>query len=223
MKKTLTILTALTVLMSASAFAKKKYPEVTVEGLERVHDSKLALVYAEPGATLEGYNRIYLVDAYVAFKKNWRRDQNRGVSTRVTTGDMDKIKTSVAELFNEIFTEALTEAGYELVTERAEDVLIVKPAIIDLDVNAPDTMSAGMNRTYTDSAGAMTLYIELYDSETDDLLAKALDPKSDRRNGFMNWQTGPANRAAARRMMKPWAEVLVQALDEARASAKSSD
>jgi hypothetical protein len=62
----------------------------------------------------------------------------------------------------------------------------------------------------------MTLYIELYDSETGDLLAKALDPTADHNNAFMQLRTGPANRAAGRRMMKPWAEGLVEGLDRAR-------
>ena len=129
---------------------------------------------------------------------------------------MDRIKISVKELFMEVFSEELENGGYTLATERAEDVLIVKPAIIDLDVNAPDIMSAGRTTTYARSAGSMTLYLELYDSETDDLLAKALDPKADRDSGFMQWQTGPANRAAAKRMMKPWAEALRKGLDKAR-------
>jgi hypothetical protein len=116
----------------------------------------------------------------------------------------------------EVFTEELEKGGYELATERAEDVLIVKPAIIDLNVNAPDIRTAGRSNTYTDSAGSMTLYIELYDSETDDLLAKALDPTADRQSGFMQWQTGPANRAAGKRMMRPWAEALRKGLDRAR-------
>ena len=58
-------------------------------------------------------------------------------------------------------------------------------AIIDLDVNAPDVRSAGRSNTFTTSAGSMTLYVELYDSETDDLLAKALDPQADRDRGYM--------------------------------------
>ena len=62
----------------------------------------------------------------------------------------------------------------------------------------------------------MTLYIDLYDSETDDLLAKALDPTADRQSAFMQWQTGPANRQAGKRMMKPWAEALRDGLDRAR-------
>ncbi len=219
MKKLLIILSFIllgTLSVTAIAKDKKELPEYTVEGLKRIENPKnLAIVYAEPGADLSQYDRVYLVEPYVAFKKNWQRDQNRG-TIKVRTSDMDRIKVNVKELFMEVFTEELEKGGYELANERAEDVLIVKPAIIDLDVNAPDIMSAGRSNTYTDHAGSMTLYLELYDSETDDLLAKALDPKADRRAGFMQWQTGPANRAAAKRMMQPWAEALRKGLDRAR-------
>ena len=203
--------------VSAVAKSNKDLPETTVEGLVRVpNPERMAVVYAEPGANLSQYNRVYLVEPYVAFKKNWQRDQNRGYANKITTNDMNRIKINVADLFMEVFTEELQEGGYELAAERAADVLIVKPAIIDLDVNAPDTMSAGRSRTYAQDAGSMTLYIELYDAETDDLLAKALDGKADRQTAFMQWQTGPANRAAGKRMMKPWAQALREALDEAK-------
>ena len=205
-----------TISVTTMAKSKKELPEYTVEGLKLIPGTKdIAIVYAEEGADLSQYDRVYLVEPYVAFKKNWQRDQNRG-TIKVRTNDMDRIKVNVKELFMEVFTEELEKGGYELANERAEDVLIVKPAIIDLDVNAPDIMSAGRSNTYTDHAGSMTLYLELYDSETDDLLAKALDPKADSRAGFMQWQTGPANRAAAKRMMQPWAEALRKGLDRAR-------
>ena len=206
--------------LAAIAKEKQELPEYTVEGLKRIEDPKnMAVVYVEPGATLMQYKRVYLVEPYVAFKKNWQRDYNRSsmsLSSRVSSSDMERMKTSVKDLFMEVFTEELESGGYTLANERAEDVLIVKPAIIDLDPNAPDIMSAGRNRTYAESAGSMTLYIELYDSETDDLLAKALDAKADRDNAYMQWQTGPANRSAAKRMMRPWAEALREALDQAR-------
>jgi len=205
-----------TVPVTTIAKKKDELPEYTVEGLKRVANPKgLAIVYAEPGANLSQYERVYLVEPYVAFKKNWQRDQNRG-TIKVRTSDMDRIKVSVKDIFMEVFTEELEKGGYELANERAEDVLIVKPAIIDLNVNAPDIRTAGRHDTYTDNAGSMTLYIELYDSETDDLLAKALDPTADRQSGFMQWQTGPANRAAGKRMMRPWAEALHKGLDRAR-------
>jgi hypothetical protein len=201
-----------------ATFAKKKgeIPEYTVEGLKLVPNTKdIALVWAEEGANLSQYDRVYLVEPYVAFKKNWKRDQNRG-HLKVTKSDMERIKKAVAELFMEVFTEELEKGGYKLATERAEDVLIVKPAIIDLNVNAPDLQKAARSATFTESAGSMTLYLELYDSETDDLLAKALDPTADRNTGFMQWQTRVSNRAAGVRMMKPWAEALRKGLDEAR-------
>ena len=195
---------------------KKEIPEYTVEGLKLVPNTKnIALVWAEPGADLSQYDRVYLTEPYVAFKKNWKRDQNRG-TLKVGSSDMERIKKNVSELFMEVFTEELKKGGYTLANERAEDVLIVKPAIIDLNVNAPDVRSAGRVETFTTSAGSMTLYLELYDSVTDDLLAKALDPKADRDSGFMQWQTKVANYTAAKRMMKPWAEALRNGLDEAR-------
>lgn len=224
MKTLLIILTIFAMsLASVSTFAKKKteIPEYTVEGLKLIPDTKdIAYVWAEPGVDLAQYDRVYLVEPYVAFKKNWRRDHNRSTVNKVSTNDMDRIKIAVKELFMEVFTEELEKGGYTLAHERAEDVLIVKPAIIDLNVNAPDVMGAGRNNTFTTSAGSMTLYMELYDSETDDLLAKALDPTADRDSGFMHWQTGPANKAAAKRMMRPWAEALTKGLDHAREATK---
>ena len=218
--KTLLVLLSVIALCTApiSTFAKKKaeIPEYTVEGLKLVPNTKdIAYVWAEEGANLSQYNRVYLVEPHVAFKKNWKRDQNRG-TLKVSKSDMERIKKGVAELFMEVFTEELEKGGYTLATERAEDVLIVKPAIIDLNVNAPDLRMGTQAGTIADSAGSMTLYLELYDSETDDLLAKAVDPTADRRSGLTQLQTSVSNRAAGKRMMKPWAEALRNGLDEAR-------
>jgi hypothetical protein len=94
--------------------------------------------------------------------------------------------------------------------------LIIRPAIINLNIVAPDNRSATNVRTFSESAGDMTLYLELYDSVTGDLIAKALDQKYDRSTGYIQWQTRVSNRAAANRIMKTWANVLKDALDEAR-------
>ncbi len=198
---------------------KQELPEVTVDGLHRVPDSKLAIVYAAPGADLAPYKRVQLLDAYVAFKKNWERDQrSRSVSNfRISSKDIEKIKNTLAMEFQTVFKEALEEAGYEVTDESGEDVMIVRPAIINLDVNAPDTLTAGRSASFTSSAGEMTLYIELYDSVTGDIIAKALDRKFDRANaGFYTWTNSVTNRAAAMRILKGWAKILVNALNEAK-------
>ena len=198
------------------AVAQESVPEVTVEGLQLIKDSNLALVYAEPGIDLRQYSKINLDDAYIAFRKNWQRDQNRHHPQKVNAKDMARMKAELSSLFREVFSRTLLEGGYELVTERAEDVLLIKPAIINLDVFAPDTMDANRGNSYSETTGEMTLYLELYDSVTDDLIAKALDRKTDRQTGYFQWQNRITNRAAANRILQVWANVLKEGLDVAR-------
>lgn len=198
------------------------FPEVTLDGLHRLADSKLAVVYAKEGVDLSVYSKVWLVDASVAFKKNWQRDQNRSSSFKVRTKDMEKMKSGLAELFIEVFTEKLTEAGTDLVTKADHDVLIVRPAIINLDAKAPDVATTNRSYQLTSSAGEMTLYVELYDSVTGDLLAKALDRKADRESAYFQWQTKGSNRAAAKRVLTAWADTLSAALSDAQSSAGNS-
>lgn len=201
------------------AESKKELPEYSTEGLKRVHGTTdIAIVYAKPDASLEQYQRVYLVEPYVGFRKNWLRDQNRG-RMKVSARDMERIEAEVRQLFMEIFTAELLKGGYALAKERARDVLLVKPAIIGLDVNAPDPMAGGMSDTFSTTAGSMTLFMELYDSETDDLLVKAIDPTSDWETTYMHRKTKVSNRSAATRMMTPWAQALRRGLDDAHAMA----
>jgi len=214
---------ALAIATVSPAWAKKNLPAINDEGMELVKNSDLATVYADPGADLSIYNRIWLQDATVAFKKNWQRDQNRGHSLKVQNKDMERIKIDVATLFREIFTEELLDGGYELVEENGDDVLVVKPAIVDLDVIAPDVQRVGRETSYSESAGEMTLNLELFDSTTGDKIAKATDRKRDYRRGWVQWRTSVSNRADARRLMKPWAEALRSALDEAKSATTTSN
>ena len=202
-------------------WAKKKLPEFNDEGMELVKNSDLATVYADPGADLSVYKKVMLMDATVAFKKNWKRDQNRGVSMKVKDSDMVKIQEEVAELFAEVFTKELESGGYQMASAAADDVLLVKPAIVDLDVFAPDIQSSSRTNSYSESAGEMTLNVELFDSITNDKIAKATDRKRDNRRGYMQWRTSVSNRADARRMMSDWAKALRSALDEAHSATPS--
>jgi hypothetical protein len=204
--------------LSLSAAASDDLPEITVEGLHKLKDTNLGLVYALPEADLGVYQRIKLLEPSVAFKKNWQRNQNRSYTFKVRTSDMEEIKANLAELFMEVFTEELTAGGYELTEEVGEDVLLVRPAIVNLDITAPDTNTPNRTYQFSESAGEMTLYVELYDSETSSLIAKAMDRKRDREKGYMQWQNRVSNTQAAKRILKSWAVTLREALDEARSA-----
>ena len=214
------LLAFLSLVLASSLAWAKKMPEIDEEGMHLVKDSELATVYADPEADLSGYNKVWLEDATVAFKKNWQRDQNRSRGIRVKDSDMERIRKDVAELFREVMEKELADGGYEVVSEAGPDVLRVEPAIINLDVTAPDIQTAGRTMQFSESAGEMTLQVVLYDSETGDKIAKAMDRKQDYRRGYAEYRTSVSNTQAARRMMGSWAKALREALDEAHASVK---
>ena len=194
------------------AVAAEDPPEMSFDGLYRVQESELALVYATPDVDLGGYDKVGILEVEVAFKKNWRRD-HRGVSK----SDMERIKRNVAEAFRSVFVEELEGGGYEIVDQTGEDVPVVRPAILDLVVNAPNTASASPTRTYVTSAGSATVLLELYDSVTGAILVRAIDRRKAGNYGLGFNANTVTNNSDARRVIKIWAVALREALDNVRA------
>ena len=219
-RKSLIVLFSLVlVCYSLTGLAKKQeYPEVSEDGLHLVKDSKMAIVYIEPGADLAVYKRVMLLTPEVAFKKNWERNLKSQSASKVSRVNTKKIKSDLAREFETIFAETLSGGGYEIVEEAAEDVLLIRPAIVNLDITAPEQHGTGRSSSYVRSAGEMTLYIELFDSETGDLIVKALDRGVDNPNdaGFYTWANANTNATAARKILKGWADILLNALNEAK-------
>jgi hypothetical protein len=185
--------------------------EVTHDGLERVANPKVARAWVKPGVDFSQYTEVSLLDCFVSFKRNWRMN-HQGVRTR----DMERITNTLSEEFRTVFTEALESGGFPVVEQAAEHVLLIRPAIIDLDVAAPQTNSAGRSDSFTASPGVMTLVIELYDSESNEILARAIDRRRARNVGGIRWTTTGTNRAAARGILRRWADLLVGRLEDVR-------
>jgi hypothetical protein len=152
-----------------------------------------------------------MLDAYVAFKKNWQRDYNRdvvGLDGRINDRDMKKIRDNVAKEFNKVFTEVLsTKGGHEMVAEGAPGVLVIRPAIVNLVVTSPDKMTSNMGQTASASAGQMTLYMELFDGSSGDILYRIIDPEA-AGNEMFQIRNSVTNRADAARVFKRWATLL---------------
>ncbi len=219
------IVAVLTLIFAGALAADTALPEVSHDGLHLMKDTKLRAVYMKPGADLKSYDKVALLAAYVAFKKNWQRDQNEeamDLSDRITDQDMNRIRTELATEFNKVFTEVLTKAGHQMVTTGGTGVLIVRPAIVNLEVTAPDTMSAGMQQSFSASAGQMTLYMELLDGKTGDIIARIIDPEA-AGGEFAEVRNSVTNMAAAEEVLRRWATILSNHLGEATAAASTSN
>jgi hypothetical protein len=211
--------TGLALFLAPAGWAKKEeLPEVDSYGLHLVKGTKARVVYALPGVELDKYSKVKLLDCYVSFVKDYMQDYNRnqfGLDGRITNKDLDDIKTRLAADFRKEFTKVLTKKGHEVVDTDGPDVLLVRPAIINLDVAAPDTMSSAFTTTIVRSAGSMTLYVELYDSATSKLLVRVADPEQDD-SGFAERANRVTNLAAANRAIEHWADLLSDQLAEAK-------
>jgi len=186
------------------------------DGLELKAKSRADQVWVLPEADFSGYQRFMIAEPVVAFARDWERNMKRGGTTRVRPADMERIQTGMAEIFLEVFTQELEKAGYAVVEEPGDDVLLLRPAIVDLWVTAPDVASPGRSRTYVTSAGSARLYVELYDSVTGDILARAVDFKRARERSQFQWSTPASNRQEALDIVRRWAKMLVEASDEVR-------
>lgn len=220
MKRIITLAAVFLLVAPASAWsqAEDAPPEVSLDGLEQVEKTRRKEVYVDPDVDWSVYERIMIDEATVAFRKNWERDQNRYQSNRIRSSDVERIREGAAELFDEVFTKELTEnGGYEIAGAAADNVLRISPHIVDLDVYAPDSRSApGMQRSYTESAGRMTLKLYLYDSVTGDLLAVASEHKEAPRRGYMQWSNTVNNTKEFRLMLQSWAKDLRKGLEDAQ-------
>jgi hypothetical protein len=91
---------------------------------------------------------------------------------------------------------------------------------VNLYINAPDVsmQTPGRTKVYTTDAGEMTLILQLHDSVTGQLLARAYDRRAGLDSGTWNWSNSVTNTAEARRIISMWATELRKALDASRAT-----
>jgi len=203
-----------------SALLADSPPEVSSDGLHLVKNTGSRLVYLRPGATFGKYDKVAILTCLVEFDKNWQSNYNSqqvDPSTFVTTDNMNQIKKELATEFMKVFTRELKAGGYQIADTAAPDVLVLRPAIINLRVTAPDLMTPGINMTVVRSAGSATLYLELWDSMTNTILARVMDSQADQGMGGAV-ANSVSNMQAADFILKGWADALRAHLEAARAS-----
>lgn len=215
-------LLALTLLLT-NAFASTQADlekAMSYDGLQRITVKGIDLAYARPGASLAAYNRVELEPIDVAFRKDWNPTRP-GSRIKVSSEERENIRTAVAKIVYEEFVKELQNKGsYKVVDAAGPDVLRVKIKIVNLYVSAPPTATAGISRQYTVSAGEMTLFAELYDSETGEVIARVIDRTEGRRAGGLTFTNSLTNIDEAGPTASEWARILHNGLDKAHGIGK---
>jgi len=183
------------------------------DGLVKVHAKKMAYVYLQPGADFRGYTKVMLDPTQVSFRKNWQRDHNEDSTIRVNDGVVRRILDDAQKGFQKIFEEAYTKAGYQVVTAPGPDVMRLSTAVINLDVVAPDIMTAGRSWSFSRDAGQATLVLEARDSQSGSLLGRAVDRRIlDDMGPYM--RNSVTNAADFEQAFRSWAKISANGLSE---------
>lgn len=209
-------------LVATAPFAQQKELEeaMSVDGLEKIKVKDIDLAYARPGATLSAYTSVMLDPVDVSFHKDWNPERT-GSRLKLSSAERENIRTGVGKVVHDEFAKTLSaKDAYKVVKAAGPEVLRAKVKILNLYVNAPDTKAAGRSRTFTVSAGEMTMLLELSDSETGAILARVVDRREGRNTGQWQLSGSVANTGEAQAIAATWARILKNALDKAHGIGK---
>ena len=187
----------------------------TADGLTKVQVKGIDLAYRREGVNLASYTKVMVDPVEVAFHKNW--DPRRpGSNLKMSSNEIANIRNGVGKIVQEEFEKAIKAGPLQIVKDPGPDVLRLRAKVLNLYVNAPDTKQAGV-RTFTVTAGEMTLLAELNDSETGAILARVIDRQESRDTGMWQISSSVTNAAEAQQIAARWAKILRDRMDKARA------
>lgn len=192
---------------------RQSWPTEAPADLLPVESSEFDILYIKPGFEPGDYGKLIIDEPEIVLDEYWKWTNRRDITER----DLKRIETSTAKILREQFGSKLSAGdGYSLAQAgeaQGEGVLRLKPAMLDLNLNAPDLSVPERRKTYIRSAGHATLYLDLYDGASGELLLRVID--HDRARDKLRLYEG--NRATNYRdfsiMAGRWANALRRHLD----------
>src|SRR5690349_8562663 len=190
--------------------------EITDDGLARVAARSIGGVYRLPEASFVPYRRVMLEPPSISFIKDWRKNH-----PELDNGEFARMVQETVVLFREEFTREFVERGsYTFAEEPAPDVLLIIPAIEELNIVAPDAGDAAGQRTYTRIPVTMKITGDLRDAATSKLVGRVIMYHGDP-HGYGEVQTQITNRVTnaheQRIAYSKWSRLVREAIDVAKA------
>jgi hypothetical protein len=206
---------ALSLTLAAGCAADRPPDETTDDGLVRVPSRSVGGVYRAREAVFTQYQRIIIEPPSISFVEKWA-DKHPEVSK----AELKRIRNEAIELFRKEFARELVERGpYKFAEDPAPDVLLVIPAIEDLDIAAPDAGVEPGTRTYTTGPVSMTIKGDMRDAATGNLIGRVIFFQPAEKYGFNDMRI--ANRVTNAHEQKEayakWARLVHEALNVAKA------
>ena len=189
--------------------------ETTFDGLVRVNNTSMDKVWVRPGIDLDSYSKVMPVIAetrYASVRSTSTSVARKTGQTNFALTDEEKVRfqASVGEIF---LAEFAKSQKFQLTDQPGEDVLLLKVELLDVASRVPP-QDVGRETIYVRVVGDAGLLLELYDSRSNEVLARASDKREFKYSGDRMQMSLPGmNEAQVRRGLESWARILVAGLD----------
>ncbi len=191
--------------------------EMSHDGLTKVDKTIMDVVWVRPEADLSHYNKIIFEGVGVEY-----RPVTGPYSGRPGTGSSSRSEYRLDDATKARFEEAISTAflaelgkskKYEIVDQPGPDVLRVWGGLLDVVSKVPPT-PMGRGEIFIDSVGEATLVLELRDSESHAILARAIDRRAAQSSSGMINSNRVTNMSEVRRLGGTWGSLLRNGLEK---------
>jgi len=190
--------------------------ETTFDGLVRVDNTTMSKVWVREDINLSAYDKLMPVLTGVQYRtvKKTSATMSRA-STQTEFYIPEEARKAFEQDVEEVFGQEFAKSKHFTVTDKPGDgVLLVRAELQDVVSKVPPETGIGREYNFIRSVGDATLVLELYDSDSGEILARAVDRREFTTPGArVERSTEGFNRANVRRGLEFWASILVNALD----------
>lgn len=183
--------------------------EVTYDGLHRVVHSSVQYAWAKPDISLKGYDKILPAPAGIQYRAVRARPRSTATDFPLTDNQKERLQETVSDVFRE---ELAKSEYFTLADEPGPSTLIIRGGLLDVVSHVPPEPS-GRGDVYLRSVGEITLVLEIRDSLSGEILARAVDRRAAQPDAITE-SNRAANLFEVRRVARHWARLLRTRLDQ---------
>jgi hypothetical protein len=196
--------------------------EMTYDGLYPIRNSTADAAWARPDADISRYSKIMLQGVGIEYRpggESGRLYHSRSSADYYEISDQqkDRFKATMREAF---LKELQKSAHFKIVNEAGPDVLLIRGGLLDVVSYVPPE-PVGRSDIYLGRVGEATLVLEIRDSVSEAIIARAVDRRAADNTGRPLQKSNRAmNTAEVRRVAATWARMLRERLDSYGSTAR---
>jgi hypothetical protein len=205
----MSLLCALCAFIGMSANAASPSDELSYDGLQRRDSKVFEHLWVRKYFDVRSYHKVIFKSPHIEYRPVMKGQTGAEAGVALT----QRQKDSLYEILNKAFQSELAKSKFfQLTTEPGPDVLLIRGDLLDVVSHVPANASGKNDLLQVAEVGEATLVMELYDSESDSIMVRAIERVVAKRDPG----AAPSTAAeAVERTATQWASILRERLDAA--------